>query len=117
MKHNENSTGIIPFDEVWEKYIIPLQGKVLTNGNIENTILKVDNEGITRISSERNINKIRIENFRKAYELLKSKGSVERKEIDKLVGNRCSSGIVLILSQVPFIGVRQKPITIYIKNE
>lgn len=117
MKHNENSTGIMSFDEVWEKYIIPLQGKVLTNENIENTILKVDNKGITRVSSKGNINRIGIENFREAYELLISKGSVERGEIHQLVGNRCSSGIVLVLSQVPFIGVRQKPITIYIKNE
>lgn len=105
-------TNIMPFGEVWEKYIMPLRGKTLKN----NTILKVDGSGITRITSTGNRSKISIEDFKRAYGLLERKGSAERTEINEET-KRCSSGIVLILSQVPFIGIREKPKTIiYIKE-
>ena len=116
INHIPNHTNIMPFGEVWEKYIMPLQGKTLKDGKKENTIKKVDNGGITRITSTGNEGKISIEEFKNAYGLLERQRSVKRDEINQNT-NRCSSGIVLVLSQVPFIGIRKNPITIYIKEE
>lgn len=115
INHIPSHTNIMPFGEVWEKYIMPLQGETLKDERKENTIEKVDNGGITRITSTGNKRKISIEDFKKAYGLLERQRSVERDEINQIT-KRCSSGIVLILSQVPFIGIRKNPITIYIKE-
>lgn len=109
-----NATRIMPFNNVWERYIMPLQGKVLKDGKKENAIIKVDWGGITRITSKGKEGKMSFEDLRMAYSLLERKGSVERSEINHFA-NRCSSGIVLVLSQVPFIGVRNNPITLYVK--
>lgn len=114
-KSEQNTTAMMPFNDVWKRYIIPLQGKVLKDGKKENTIFKVDWGGITRITSKGNIGKMSIEDFRKAYGLLERKGLVERSEINQFV-KRCSSGVVLVLSQVPFIGKKESPSTLYIKQ-
>ena len=113
--YKQSPVNIMPFSEVWEKYIIPLEGKVLKDNKKENTIVKVDWGGITRITSNGKKGKISIEDFKKAYGLLERQGSVERKEINQNT-HYCSSGIVLILSQVPFIGIHENPTTIYIKE-
>ena len=63
------------------------------------------------------IGKISIEEFQLAYKLLVSKGSVERALINQHA-KRCSSGNVLVMSQVPFIGVQNKPKTmLYLKGD
>ena len=115
INHIPKRTNIMPFGEVWERYIVPLKGMTLKDGRKENTIKDVDNSGITRITSTGRIGKISIEDFKKAYGLLERYGNVERNEINQIT-NRCSSGIVLILSQVPFIGIRENPIAIYVKE-
>lgn len=114
-KAESKPTGIMEFNDVWERYIIPLQGKLLKDGNRTNEILKVDWGGITRRTSKGKIGRMSIEDFRMAYGLLERNGSAERSEINQVV-NRCSSGIVLVFLQVPFIGVRKNPITLYVKE-
>lgn len=114
-KAESKPTGIMEFNDVWERYIIPLQGKLLKDGNRANEILKVDWGGITRRTSKGKIGRMSIEDFRMAYGLLERNGSAERSEINQVV-NRCSSGIVLVFLQVPFIGVRKNPITLYVKE-
>lgn len=115
-KAESKPTGIMEFNDVWERYIIPLQGKLLKDGNRANEILKVDWGGkITRRTSKGKIGRMSIEDFRMAYGLLERNESAERSEINQVV-NRCSSGIVLVFLQVPFIGVRKKPITLYVKE-
>ena len=114
-KAESKPIGIMEFNDVWERYIIPLQGKMLKDGNRANEILKVDWGGITRRTSKGKIGRMSIEDFRMAYGLLERNGSAERSEINQVV-NRCSSGIVLVFLQVPFIGVRKNPITLYVKE-
>lgn len=114
-KAESKPTGIMEFNDVWERYIIPLQGKLLKDGNRTNEILKVDWGGITRRTSKGKIGRMSIEDFRMAYGLLERNGTAERSEINQVV-NRCSSGIVLVFLQVPFIGVRKNPITLYVKE-
>ncbi|MCH5311873.1 MAG: restriction endonuclease [Prevotella sp.] len=115
--HNdEYPTAIMSFYEMWEKYVMPLQGKKIENDGLVNTIEKVDKGGITRITSTGNESEISIDEFKKAYNLLKENEIVTRAEINQHT-NRCASGIVLVLSKVPFIGYQEKPKAIYIKKE
>lgn len=94
---------------VWEKYIIPLQGKEIQEGSLKNKILNVDFGGVTRVSSKGNKNKILYEGFEIAYNLLLEEGYVTRDAINQAYPKRGSSGIVLILSQVPFIECTTDP--------
>ena len=103
-----NNIQIMPFEEMWENYVIPLSGKTISTGTLTNRIVSVDWQGITRQTSTGRIGKIAINDFEFAYYQLAQHGYVEREFINQHA-NRCSSGIVLILSQVPFIEVKDKP--------
>jgi restriction system protein len=103
-----NNTQIMPFEEMWENYVMPLSGQTISNSTLTNKIVSVDWQGITRQTSTGRIGKIAIKDFKFAYSQLAQYGYVEREFINQHA-NRCSSGIVLILSQVPFIEVKDKP--------
>lgn len=104
------------FDEIWHKYIIPLKGKTLYNSRGSNKILDVNNAGITRITSTNEKGKIDIEGFKFAYNTLIKDGKVTRDYINQQINKRCSSGIVLILKQLPFVEFINRPITLRLKS-
>jgi len=98
------------FESIWEEYIIPLKGKTISRENGEsNTILKVDWSGIERITSTGNKGKIKIEVFQYAVNKLFTRGYITRNEINQNYSGHASSGVVLILSQVPFFEFTDKP--------
>lgn len=98
------------FEQIWEDYIIPLQGKTLTRRNGKtNKIIKVDWSGIERLTSNGNKGKIKIEIFKHAVNKLLTDGSISRDYINQNYVGRASSGIVLILSQVPFFTLTDRP--------
>ena len=102
------------FDEIWENYVMPLEGKTITrnNGNI-NKILEVNWGGINRITSNGNQQNIDIEIFKKTINHILENGSITRQEINDEYSKRASSGIVLILSQLPMIRLNNtRPISI-----
>jgi restriction system protein len=102
------------FDEIWENYVMPLEGKTIirNNGKI-NKILEVNWGGINRITSNGNQQKIDIEIFKKTINHLLENGSITRQEINDEYSKRASSGIVLILSQLPMIRLNNtRPISI-----
>ena len=105
------------FDCIWEKYIIPLQGKTLTRDNGEtNEILKVNWSEVERLTSNGNKGKIKVEIFKQAINKLLADGSITRDYINQNYVGRASSGVILILSQVPFFNLTDKPIGLkYIK--
>lgn len=104
------------FLDIWEKYIIPLQGKTLESQRGKtNTILKVDWTGVERITSKNKIQKIEIEIFKFTIRKLLSEGFITRDEINQNYVGRASSGIVLILSQVPFFTIMEKPAGLKLK--
>ena len=105
---SEPVSKTMSFDDVWEQYIMPLSGKAISHGGLTNQIIDVDWGGLKRLSSKGRVGKISIEDFKFAYNQLVEHGSVERVFINQHA-NRCSSVIVLVLSQVPFIGLRDKP--------
>lgn len=98
------------FDDIWLKYIIPLQGKTLTKSNDEtNVIVTADWSGIERITSNGKKGKIKIEIFKQTINNLLTTGSITRDEINQNSTGRASSGIILILSQVPFFDITKNP--------
>lgn len=105
----KNKTGKT-FEQIWEDYVIPLQGKILTRNNGEtNQIIKADWSGIERKTSNGNNGKIKIEIFKQAVNKLLTDGSITRDYINQNYVGRASSGIILILSQVPFFTLTEKP--------
>lgn len=105
-KNKNNKT----FEQIWEDYIIPLQGKTLTRNSGEtNQIIKADWSGIERKTSNGNNGKIKIEIFKQAVNRLLTDGLITRDYINQNYVGRASSGIILILSQVPFFKLTEKP--------
>lgn len=105
------------FDSIWSNYIIPLQDKELIRKNgTKNMMLKVDRGGVKRRTSNGKENKINIEIFKEAYNILIKDGYVSRDYINQNYSGRASSGIILILSQVPFIELKEKPAGLFLKE-
>jgi len=103
--------GSPTFESIWEQYIMPLEGKTISRpGGKTNTITKVDWAGIERITSNNNRGKIKIEIFRLAINLLIGRGSITRDEINQNYSGRASSGVILILSQVPMFRLQETPL-------
>lgn len=98
------------FEGIWEKYIIPLEGKTLTRDSGEtNKIVKVNWSEVERITSNGNKGKIKIEIFKQAINKLLTDGSITRDYINQNYVGRASSGVILILSQVPFFQFTDRP--------
>lgn len=107
---NIKNSNDYTFENIWEKYIIPLQGKTLTRENGEtNKIIKVNWSEVERITSNGNKGKIKIEIFKQAIIKLLTDGSITRDHINQNYVGRASSGVILILSQVPFFKLKDKP--------
>ena len=105
-KNNTDET----FEQIWENYIVPLQGKTLTRNNGEtNQILKADWSGVERLTSNGNKGKIKIEIFKQAINKLLTDGFITRDYINQNYVGRASSGIILVLSQVPYFKLTDKP--------
>jgi restriction system protein len=108
----------LDFESIWEKYVMPLYGKTLTRSNGEtNIIVKADWSGIERITSKGNKGKIKIEIFKKATNKLLRDGNITRDEINQNYPGRASSGIVLILSQVLFFQITNRPTGLQYKKK
>lgn len=92
------------FERIWSEHVIPMAGKTIFRENGQsNTIVEVDWSGLKRITSNGRSQKIPIEVFRSAINQLRATGKVERRQINNEFAGRASSGICLILSNVPFI--------------
>jgi restriction system protein len=99
------------FSNIWEQYVVPLEGKTIKKENGKtNKIVSVDWSGIKRITSNGKIGTIKIEIFKLVINHLKEHKEITRKAINEEYLGRASSGICLILSQLPFIDyVKTRP--------
>jgi restriction system protein len=94
------------FESIWRTYVMPLAGRTLANERgLTNRILGVDWGGVRRVSSTGARSRIPIEPFRWAVEMILEFGEVSRQEINEQYAGRASSGIQLILAQVPLFEV------------
>jgi restriction system protein len=96
----------LTFGEIWQNHIVPLAGRELQRANgTTNRIISVDGAGVTRVTSNGKRQSIKIEVFRWAVERLLRGETVTREDINTMCVGRASSGIILILSQVPVFEV------------
>ncbi len=110
VKHSSSNKDDKNFEDIWHHYIIPLQNKILKRNNGEtNQILKADWSGIERLTSNGKKGKIKIEIFKQTINKLLKDGSITRDYINQNYVGRASSGIILVLSQVPFFKLTDKP--------
>lgn len=106
------------FDKIWENYIKPLEGQIITRANGKsNKIISVDWSGIERITSNGKKQRIKIEIFRLAVNKILSDGSITRDFINQEHKDRASSGIVLILSHIPFFDFYDNPTRLVLNKE
>lgn len=113
IQNQGTETDTDDFYEIWNKYIIPLKGKIVTGVNgLTNMIKDVDYANVTRITKNGEKNPIPIEPFKWAIHRILTYGSVTRKEIDQEYDGRLSSGTILILSQIPLFTALENPLRI-----
>ena len=105
------------FESVWTTYIVPLQGQTLVRANGEtNQIMKVDWSGIERITSTGSRQHIKIEIFKLVVNRVLVCGSITRDQINELYPGRASSGIALILAQVPIFEYCGRPAVLRLRR-
>lgn len=96
-----NPSGVT-FEYLWKTYIMPLAGKTLyLPSGKSNLIVQVDWECVQRITSNGNRQEISLEIFRYAVNKALTTGFITRDDINQEYTGRASSGIMLILSQIP----------------
>lgn len=112
LKHQESKSVEVkdPFDHLWSTYIKPLEGTtIVSKKGLKNHIVNVDWGGVDRITSNGRRQHIKIEIFRLAIQKLLSEGEITRDCINQEYKGRASSGIVLLLSHIPFFKFHQNP--------
>lgn len=104
------------FDQIWTHHVMPLAGQLLRGkGGRTNFIDKIDWAGVWRTSSTGRSSRIDIEIFRLAINRILRNGSITRDEINQNYAKRASSGVVLILSQVPMFELTDSPLTLSLR--
>lgn len=98
------------FEGIWEKYVMPLAGQILTRENGDsNEILKADWSCVERLTSNGNKSKIKIEIFKMTINTLLKEGYISRNAINQNYSGRAASGVILILSHIPFFKLTERP--------
>ena len=64
---SESASNAMLFDDMWDKYIMPLSGKTISHDGLTNKIIDVNWGGLRRLSSKGRVGKISIEEFKFAY--------------------------------------------------
>ena len=94
---------------IYDKCILNLKGKTLTNTQGTNKIIEVNQDEVKRITINNKVNRIKSQTIKEALRIVIEKKSVTRKEIYDTFLRRNSSGIVLILAEIPFIRKIDQP--------
>lgn len=96
-------------DIIYDECILNLKGKTLTNTQGTNKIIEVNQDEVKRITINNKVNRIKSQTIKEALRIVIEKKSVTRKEIYDTFHLRNSSGVVLILAEIPFIRSINKP--------
>lgn len=90
-------------DIIYNECILKLKGKTLTNTQGTNKIIEINQDEVKRITINNKVNRIKSQTIKEALRIVIEKKSVTRTEIDDTFLRRNSSGVVLILAEIPFI--------------
>lgn len=112
-----SSEEVVDFDTIWSRYVMPLAGATLRRPDgSSNTIVTVDWSGVERITSNGERGRIKIEIFEWAIERILQDGFVSRSSINDQYQGRASSGVVLILAQVPIFELSDRPLALRLRS-
>lgn len=90
------------FDSIWERYVEPLAGRELIRSPGKTMqILEVDGSGVRRVTTGGTTQRIAIGTFRWVIDRLLAGEIVTRRDIHDRNARQVSSGVMLILSNVP----------------
>jgi hypothetical protein len=97
-----SSADGLSFDRIWERYVEPLAGReLIRSAGKTMQILEVDGSGIRRVTTGGTTQRIAIGTFRWVIDRLLAGEIVTRQEIHDRNARQVSSGVMLILSNVP----------------
>jgi hypothetical protein len=106
------------FGEIWCRWVMPLGGREIVGLNgLANTVVSVDWSGLTRTSRNELTSHIPIEPFRWTVDQVFTRGSVERKAIHQAFPHRYSSGVQLVLEQVPIFEAVGRPASLRLRED
>ncbi len=96
-------------DIIYNECILKLKGKTLTNTQGTNKIIEINQDEVKRITINNKVNRIKSQTIKEALRIVIEKKSVTRTEIYDTFLRRNSSGVVLILAEIPFIRKIDQP--------
>ena len=97
---------------------MPLAGRRIAGLNgLSNDIVDVDWAGVTRTSRNELTSRIPIEPFRWTVGEVFAHGSIERKAINDAFPHRYSSGVQLVLEQVPIFQASGRPAALRLRDD
>jgi hypothetical protein len=101
----------LDFDTIWERWVKPPAGTQITGmDGLTNRIQGVGSYGVRRVSRNGLASTISLEPFRWTVDRLLAGHEVQRVEINDAFPHRYSSGVFLVLEQVPvFEAFRKSP--------
>jgi hypothetical protein len=106
----------VNFASIWSTWVVPLAGQKISGLNgLENKIVKVDADGVVRVSKNGLTSRIPIAPFRWAVDSILSGERLTRIEINDAYPHRYSSGVLLVLEQVPVFEVSGRPTVIRLR--
>jgi len=90
------------FDRIWERYVEPLAGRELIRSPGKTMqVLEVDGSGVRRVTTGGTTQRSAIGTFRWVIDRLLAGEIVTRRDIHERNAREVSSGVMLILSNVP----------------
>lgn len=108
----------ISIDEIWDKYIKPLEGKELINTQgFSNKILKVDDAYIVRLSHTGKLSKVKKDWFKWIIDRVLHYGYAEAVDLRNEFHCRESSFVTLVFREIPLFKVTYNPRTIKFANQ
>lgn len=109
LQMTSQQTHGLNFETIWRNHIMPLAGQTLQSSRGPNKILAVSDAGVRRTTSSGKVGTIPIKVFRDVVERLLKGEVVSRQDVDDAFPERVSSGVCLVLSQVPFFAYEGRP--------
>lgn len=107
----------LTFDQLWINHVMPLAGTTISGrGERSNHIVSVDWSGVERITSIGRMGKIDIEIFRLAINHVLRHGVITRDEVNQNYAKRASSGVMLVLSQIPVFELHNRPLRLTLRS-
>jgi len=112
-----SNTNILPFNDLWDNYIKPLKGKSIQNQmGLINKIKDVTDGYILKVSSNEKNGKVKIDEFKWAYDVICNQGHIYSIDIRDHFKSKNSSFVTLVFDNIDLFEVNYNPRLIKLKK-